>query len=159
MELSIVLDPNPILHVKGKKIEESEIKTKPMQDLIENMIETLYVKEGLGLAAPQVGASIQLCVIAKNFTTDKKKDLVLINPKWEKASILKEWDEEGCLSVPKIYGQVKRYKKIKVSALDEKGKHIQFIAEGLFARVVQHEVDHINGILFIEKARDLHTIE
>jgi peptide deformylase len=155
MVLPIILEPNKILHQVGRDLNLEEIKSNKIQKLIIDMIPTMYAKDGVGLAAPQVGESIQLCVIAKNYTPDQKKDLVLINPKWQKTSVFREWDEEGCLSVPETYGQVRRYKKIKVEALDETGKKINFVAENFFARIIQHEVDHLNGILFIEKAKNI----
>ncbi len=155
MVLPIVLEPNPILHQVGKDLTREEVKSTKIQKLIKDMIPTMYAKDGVGLAAPQVGESIQLCVIAKNFTPDQKKDLVLVNPKWQKLSVFRVWDEEGCLSVPEVYGQVRRYKKIKVEALNEKGEKISFTAQDFFARIIQHEVDHLNGILFIEKAKNL----
>jgi peptide deformylase len=124
------------------------------------MVETMYAKDGVGLASVQVGESKQLCVIAKNYNTlNKKQDLCLINPSWTKLSVFKAWDEEGCLSVPGVYGKVKRYTKIKVQALDSNGKLLEFVAEDFFARIIQHEVDHLNGILFIEKAKNLHQID
>lgn len=159
MKLEIITEPSPILHRVSKQVALGEIGSKKIQELIADLVETLYAQDGVGIAAPQVNVSLQVCIISKNANKDKAKDVVLINPKWEKASVIKEWDEEGCLSVPKIYGQVKRFKKIKVMAYDESGKKIQFIAEGLFARVIQHEVDHLNGILFIEKAKNLHKME
>jgi hypothetical protein len=98
--------------------------------------------------------------IAKEYNElSKRKCLTLINPTWVKLSTKTAWDEEGCLSVPGIYGQVKRYTKIKVKAFDEHGKPLEFIAEDFFARIVQHEADHLNGTLFIEKAKDLHKID
>jgi len=120
------------------------------------MTETMYKSDGVGIAAPQVGVSIMLCVIAKQFATTKE-DLILINPVWEKKSVLKTTDTEGCLSVPGIFGEVKRYKKIKVQALDKNGARIEFLANNFFARIVQHEIDHLNGVLFIEKAKNLHS--
>ncbi len=119
----------------------------------------MYAKDGVGIASVQVGNPIQLCVIAKDFTPDKKADLILINPSFEKKSILREWGEEGCLSVPNTYGSVRRFKKIKVSALNAKGEKIEFVATEFFARIIQHEIDHLNGVLFIEKAKKLHTFE
>ncbi len=120
------------------------------------MTETMYKSDGVGIAAPQVGASIMLCVIAKQFA-GTKTDLTLVNPVWEKKSLLKTSDTEGCLSVPGVFGEVKRYKKIKVNALDRDGNKIEFLANNFFARIVQHEVDHLNGILFIEKAKNVHS--
>ena len=159
MILDIVIEPNKILHQVAKNLTPNEMTSDETKKLIESLIETMHSKDSVGIAAPQIGKSAQICVITKNFAPDKTKDVVLINPKWEKASILKTVDEEGCLSVPKIYGQVKRHKKIKVSALDENGKKINFVADDLFARIIQHEIDHLNGVLFIEKAKKLRTIK
>jgi len=119
----------------------------------------MYAKDGVGIAAPQVGESIQVCAIAKDFTADKKSDLILINPIWEKKSIKRAWGEEGCLSVPNIFGKVKRCKKILITALDTAGKPIKIEAEDFFARIVQHEIDHLNGILFVDKAKDLYEVD
>ena len=79
----------------------------------------------------------------------------MINPKILKKSLFKEWDEEGCLSVPGFFGQVKRHKKITLEYLDANGKLQRLDAEGFFARIIQHEIDHLNGILFTDKAKDL----
>ena len=130
-----------------------------MKGFIVDLTETMYAKDGVGIASAQVGNPIQLCVIAKNFTPDKSSDLILINPEFKKASVLREWDEEGCLSAPNTYGSVRRYKKIKVSALNMKGEKMEFVATEFFARIIQHEIDHLNGILFIEKAKKLHTFD
>ena len=157
MILEITKEPNPLLHQVSKNLTAEEINYKTTKEFIGNLIETMYAKDGVGIASVQVGNPIQLCIIAKDFTPEKLNDLVLINPKFEKASVLREWAEEGCLSVPKIYGSVRRFKKIKVSALNEKGENMEFIARDFFARIIQHEIDHLNGILFIEKAKKLHT--
>lgn len=160
MILPILVEPNEFLHKKSEIIDPAEINEPRLQKLITDMIETMYVDDGVGLAAPQVEESIRLVVITKEYNPlNKKKDLVLINPQWEKTSIFKEWDEEGCLSVPLIYGEVKRYRKIKVRALDENGKPLNFNAEDFTARVIQHEVDHLDGILFISKAKNLHEVK
>ncbi len=156
---NIVFEPNPMLHKRSVDVELKEISTKEMQKFIKDMVETMYVKDGVGLAAVQVGRPMQLCVIAKNYNAlNEHEDLCLINPTWTKLSLFKGLDEEGCLSVPGIYGQVKRYLKIKVRALDKNGQPLEFAAENFFARIIQHEVDHLNGILFIEKAKNLHKI-
>lgn len=160
MLLPVTLEPNPILHKKGRDLDIEELSTTEIKKLIKNMTETMYVKDGVGIAAPQVGESLQLCVIAKKFSPlNDGEDLVLINPVWKKMSILKAWDTEGCLSVPLVYGEVKRYTKIKVQALNKYGEKIEFVAKDFPARIVQHEVDHLNGILFIEKARKLQKIK
>jgi len=160
MLLDILTEPNPILRQKTKLMAVADLNMAPIKTLIADMLETMYQKDGVGLAAPQIGESVRICVISKKFNPlGDKKDLILINPIWEKMSILKVWDEEGCLSVPKIYGKVKRYRKIRVKALDESGRPIKFLTEGFPARVIQHEVDHLDGILFIDKAKDLHQIQ
>ncbi len=159
MILSITTEPNPLLHQVSKNLTAEEINSKETKEFVGNLIDTMYAKDGVGIASVQVGNPIQLCVIAKDFTPEKSSDLILINPNFTKASILREWGEEGCLSVPNIYGSVRRFKKIKVSALNMSGKKIEFIATDFFARIIQHEIDHLNGILFIEKAKKLHTFE
>ncbi|MFA6537556.1 MAG: peptide deformylase [Patescibacteria group bacterium] len=159
MFIKILTEPNPILRQIGKELTVGEIGSKKIKKLIKDLTETMYIHDGVGIAAPQVGESVKICVIAKDFSPTKEKDLILINPVWEKKTITKTLDEEGCLSVPGIYGLVKRYKKIKVRALDENGKAICFEAEDFPARVIQHENDHLNGILFIDKAKKLRQAE
>ncbi len=160
MLLPILTEPNATLRKVGAPIAPADLLSGKYKQLIADMAETMYSSDGVGIAAPQVRESIQLCVIAKQYNPmNLDQDLVLINPVWEKLSILKKTDEEGCLSVPNIYGKVRRYTKIKVKALDKTGKPVNFIAKDFPARVIQHEVDHLNGILFIEKAKNLHKIE
>ncbi len=156
MILPVLTESNKILRRVGDKVAIVDLATSEMKKFISDLTETMYAKDGVGIASPQVGKSIQLCVIAKNFTPDKKRDLVLVNPTWKKTTTKTAWDAEGCLSVPGIYGEVKRYVEINVTALDETGAPLQFKAKNFFCRIVQHEVDHLNGILFIDKAKNLH---
>ena len=158
MILNITTDPNPILRQVAKNVTEQEIKNPEMTCLFDDMAQTMYMSDGVGIAAPQVRISKQICVIANKYINPELKkfgDLVLINPSWEKLTRWQAMEEEGCLSVPGLYGKVKRYKKIKVKALDKNGQPLEFIAENYFARICQHEIDHLNGILFIDKAKDL----
>lgn len=150
---------NPLLYKTSRDLTLEEIKSEKIKKFTSDLIDTMYAKNGVGIASVQVANPIALCIIAKDFTPDKKADMVLINPKFEKASVLRDWEDEGCLSVPKIYGKVRRYKKIKVTALDENGVEVKFTATGFFARICQHEIDHLNGVLFISKAKQLHTYE
>lgn len=149
----------PALHQPSQELTIDEVKSANIKKFIVDLTETMYHKNGVGIASVQVANPIRLCVIAKDFTPDKKKDLVLVNPTFEKATILRDWDEEGCLSVPLVYGKVRRYKKIKVRALAENGEKLEFVAKDFFARIIQHEIDHLNGTLFIDKAKNLRTIE
>lgn len=159
MIIEIITEPDPILHQVSQELNRAEILNPNTQQFIQDMIATMYAGDGAGIAAPQVRKSVQICVIAKNFTEKKAADLVLINPTWQRASILKAWDDEGCLSVPNMCGQVKRYKKIKVKALDINAQPLKFTASEFFARVIQHEVDHLHGVLFIAKAKAVHKID
>lgn len=157
MILKIFTHPDPILNEKTKLIELDEINNPKFQKFVDDMLETMYVEDGVGLAAPQVGKSIKMCVISKEYSLDHK-DLVLINPVWEKLSRFQVWDSEGCLSVPNVYGKVKRYRRIKIQALNRHGEKINFEADNFFARIIQHECDHLDGVLFIEKAKNLQEV-
>jgi len=157
--LQIITDPNEILRKRSKELNRDLILAEEIQNLIKEMIPIMYEGEGIGLAAPQIGKNVRLLIIGKEATEEKKRDLILINPSWQKTNRKKEWDTEGCLSVPKTFGKVRRYKNIYVTALNEKGKKLEFETQDLLARVIQHEVDHLDGILFIDKAKDIYTTE
>jgi peptide deformylase len=123
---------------------------KEIQSLIDNMIETMYAAPGIGLAATQVGASSRVIVIDTSFGEDPDALLVLINPEivHSEGEIV---EEEGCLSVPGITAKVKRAEKVKVKGLNREGKEVMIEADGLLARVLQHEIDHINGLVFVDR--------
>ena len=153
---------DPVLRAKGAKIE---LFDDQLEQLIENMLETMDEAQGIGLAAQQIGQAVQLTVIDVSPVEDRPssmkvkgeevdpKDympLILINPE------LKPFGErvsgpEGCLSFPEVYDEVSRPESVAVKAQDEDGESIEFECGGLLARVVQHETDHLNGILFIDR--------
>jgi peptide deformylase len=144
MVLPILAYPNPLLKKKAQIIKDP---TSPeIKDIIFDMLETLEKNNGLGLAAPQIGKSIRLCIIKVD-----SKTLILINPKIKSKSWKKEMLEEGCLSFPGEFIPIKRSKKVKVEAQDRKGNKIKIETEGLLARAMQHEIDHLDGILFIDR--------
>lgn len=162
MILEVTKYGNPILRQKGAMIERI---TPEIKKLISDMFETMRANHGVGLAAQQVGHALQLTVIDVREVTDRPSTLelkgkpsdvaelmplVLIN-----AEITPSGDPvttgEGCLSFPQIYGEISRPAFVDVKALNEKGKRIEFRAGGLLSRVVQHEWDHLNGILFIDR--------
>lgn len=153
----IVTIPNPVLRVKAKKVNSvGEEEKKLAQDLLDTL-KVAKDPEGAGIAATQIGVSKKMCVV-RNFFPDPAKngeyayeDYVLINPKIGSASKETEIDYEGCLSVPNTYGKVERYKKIKVDALDISGERIKIKAQDFFARTIQHEIDHLEGILFTDR--------
>lgn len=152
--LPIVINPNKILRTVSKKVDQKIIDTDDFKKFCKDLIKTMIEKDGVGLAAPQVGQNIR--VIAVN---TKEGTFCLINPEFIKKSWAKEIAEEGCLSVPKIFGDVKRHRKVTCTYLNEKGKEIILKAEGLMARVLQHETDHLDGILFIDTAKNLKNYE
>ena len=148
--LPIYIYPAPVLDQPAKEVSLEDIKKPQFQRLILDMVATMIKKDGIGLAATQVGQNLRLCVI-----NTQDGNLILINPKIIKYSWKKQVSEEGCLSVPGVFGLVKRAWRIQIAALDSKGRKLNFKAEGLFARVVQHELDHLAGILFIKKAKKI----
>jgi len=150
MILNIINYPNPELRQKAKNVETAKISQKEFQNFLRDFVKTMQVKDGIGLAAPQVGQSIR--VIAVSTENDA---MILINPKIIGKSWRKNLAEEGCLSFPNIYGLVKRHNKIKVFGYDKNGKKINLKCEGLFARVIQHEINHLDGILFIDKMKKI----
>ena len=151
--LDIVVHPNDILRQVCAKIEPNEIDGETIQQLSRDMAKTMVIKDGLGLAAPQVGQTVRLIVVST-----AEGPMPMINPIVSQTSLTKEWGEEGCLSLPHIFGQVKRPKTIKCEFLSINGERKRIAADGLLARVIQHEVDHLNGILFIDKAKNVREI-
>jgi len=144
--LPIVLYPDPRLKEKAREIDNP--KDPLIQELIFDMLETMKENNGMGLAATQVGRLVRLCVIRF-----ERKTYILINPKIKSKSWGKEIAEEGCLSFPGQFIPVKRSKKVKVIAQNKAGKIITIEAEGLLARALQHEIDHLDGILYIERTK------
>ncbi len=147
--LEIVKYGDPVLRKKTEPITEI---TDDVIQLAEDMLETMYAAPGVGLAGPQVGVSLQICVV-DIVPEGKRKPIVLINPK-----ILSGEDkielEEGCLSFPKIYEKVKRWNKVRVEYVDLKGHLNEVEVEGFLAKAFQHEIDHLNGKVFIDYLPD-----
>ncbi len=144
--LKIVTIPDPILN---KKTELVTATYPGLAELVSEMIEACRNANGIGLAAPQIGKSIRLCVI--NLEHMGLPPFALINPKIVKKSWRKVEMEEGCLSIPGMFGLVKRPQKVSIQAQNLDGEKTNFAADGLLARVIQHEVDHLDGILFTSK--------
>ena len=138
-------DGDEILRKKSKEVEQIDDKIK---ELVEDMIETMHKYNGVGLAAPQVGILKKIAVI--DLYEEGNGPVTLINPKIIKEEG-KQTVDEGCLSFPNKFAKVVRPKKVVVEALDKDGKKIKIEAEGLFAQAISHEVDHLNGELFIDK--------
>ena len=146
--LPILAYPNRILTTKTKKI--TDIKSPEIKELVFDMLETLEKNKGLGLSANQTGKLLRLCVIKLDGKTH-----ILINPEYKSKSWKKVIVEEGCLSFPGQFFPVKRHQKVKVAAQNRNGKKIIIEADGLFSRVLQHEIDHLDGILFTARKAKL----
>lgn len=141
---TIVYIPDPRLREVSKSIE---VFDDALQELINDMFETMYAVRGVGLAAPQIGINIRLSVV--DCSSDKSQQLVLINPEIIKSGEPHEF-QEGCLSVPGAYGTVTRAKTVTMRAKDRYGKFYEMEAEDLLAECFQHEIDHLNGKVFID---------
>lgn len=141
--LEIKKYPDPILRKKAQPVEKI---TDEIEKLQKDMVETMIKNEGVGLAATQVGQLKRIIIIQT-----EKDPLELINPKIIKRSKKTEITEEGCLNFPGFWLKIKRAKEVEVSALDKAGREVQISAQGPQARIFQHEIDHLNGILFIDR--------
>ncbi len=141
--LDIVTYGHPTLRKKAKAYSNEEIDLK----FVEDMVETMYKRDGVGLAAPQVNVSRQMLV-----ATDFDNEYVLINPKIVARSESTNSDVEGCLSIPGFQGEVERSVKVFVEAQNVEGNPLTIKATGFLARVLQHEIDHLNGILYIDRS-------
>ena len=143
MVLEIKKYPDPILRKKAREVKEIGREEK---ELIKEMLETMYRNQGVGLAAPQVGVLKRIVVVDVG-----EGPRVFINPKIIKKGGGKEVSEEGCLSVPGVFLRIKRWKEIEVEGLNENGEKVKVKARGLFARALQQEIDHLNGILILDR--------
>jgi len=145
MVLPIVKYPDPVLQRPALPVTEFDSE---LQTLVDDMFESMYAAEGIGLAAPQVGVSKRLTVIDLSFKKKPEDKIVLVNPE-----IIvregKQFEEEGCLSLPEIREKVSRAAKVVVRAQDAAGKWFEKDAETLLSRCIQHEIDHLDGVLFI----------
>jgi peptide deformylase len=150
-QLPILINPHPTLRKISDKINPEEINRPDFRELLADMKETMVKKDGAGLAAPQIGKNIRVVVIHHD-----DKIYFMVNPKITKKSWAKDIEEEGCLSVLDkkgeiIYGRVERHKKVNCAYLDEKGRTKKISADKIMSRVIQHELDHLDGVLFIDK--------
>ncbi len=159
----IINVPDPVLRKKAKPVTKFD---KELQTLIDDMIETMRAAPGVGLAAPQINVSLQLAVIEYAEDEDDEEDLpegaefkpkpkklfVIINPEITHKSEEKVMGVEGCLSVPGLIGEVERHEALQVKALNRHGKPVKLKVDGWLARIFQHEIDHLNGVIFTDLA-------
>ena len=150
MQLPLVPADSPVLHAKAKRVNDPS----GVSDLVANLFETMVAEGGVGLAAPQVGQGLRVFV-----TGVKGNQLVFTNPSLKKSSEEQIWWEEGCLSLPRLLGEVRRPKSVTMTALDLDGKPFEVSADDLLGRVLQHELDHLDGILFPDRMKDLSKLK
>lgn len=151
--LNIIKYPDSFLRQKAKEFPVEQLRKKEIKELLEDMNKTMKELDGAGLAAPQIGQSLRIIVVNDEKT---KKSLFMINPKITKKSWAQEIEDEGCLSVVDdkgeiIYGPVSRHKKVTCNYFDENGNKKKIQAEKILARIIQHEIDHLDGVLFIDR--------
>jgi peptide deformylase len=158
---------HPVLRTRAKSLDAADIKSPEIQQLIDDMFETMQEYQGVGLAAPQVHASLRLFVAGFAPGADDDDDeeeeervplMALINPEISVVGDDTAEDWEGCLSIPDIRGRVVRAREIKVKAYDRRGRRIEINARGFTARVIQHEADHLDGVLFFDRMESLETL-
>ena len=157
---------HPVLREKARPLSEADIRSSGVQRLIDDMFETMAEYQGIGLAAPQVYEGVRLFVAGTDAGLpigDMSDDgpmprFVLINPQLTAVGRAVEMDWEGCLSIPDIRGQVPRARDIAVRAFDREGRRVEFSASGFPARVIQHETDHLDGVLFFDRMRSFETL-
>lgn len=153
---------HPVLRQRAAEIPPAQMQSPPMQRLIDDMIETMIDYEGIGLAAPQVFEPLRLIVLGDPAADPQDEAAipltVLFNPQFtaQSSECLDAW--EGCLSIPQLRGVVPRATTVAVQGYDRKGQAMEMEAEGLFARVLQHEIDHLDGVLFLDRMDDLQTL-
>lgn len=147
-----------MLRKRARLLDEAEITTPRIQRLIDDMFETMHDSQGIGLAGPQVHESIRLFVAGVDDDDDTMAPVVIINPEVSQVGSAVEEDWEGCLSIPDIRGRVPRAVDIRIRALDRHGKPIAMTASGFPARVIQHETDHLDGVLFFDRMTSFESL-
>lgn len=144
----IVICGDPLLRKKAPKVRQVDEK---IQKLLDDMVETMIEAPGVGLAAPQVGECCRCIVVRDRADSEDEQVYKLVNPRVH-CRKGEQWAYEGCLSLPTLHAEVCRPQHVTVSALDENGQPIKLEAEGLLARALLHEIDHLDGVLFIDRA-------
>jgi len=151
---------HPVLRAKARALDKAEIKSPAIQRLIDDLIDTMVEYHGVGLAAPQIHESVRIFVAALDSADEgqEAEPVVVINPEIAVvgSDVIDDW--EGCLSIPDIRGRVPRAREIRVRAFDRKGDRIELHAHDFPARVIQHETDHLDGVLFFDRMRSLETL-
>lgn len=141
---------HPLLRRPAQPVDLTTINSHEFRTLVNDMIATMHASRGIGIAAPQIGVDRQLAII-----NAKDKPFAILNPRILKRSRRRATEEEGCLSIPGVFGQVQRHASVTVSYFDDRGIEHTMEASGLLSRVFQHEIDHLNGRLFIDRMKGI----
>jgi peptide deformylase len=150
---------HPVLRELARPVSTSDLRDPLIQKLIDDMIDTMHEYHGVGLAAPQVHEGLRLFVALLDEEPGPKSEAtIIVNPEIVPANSNKEEGWEGCLSIPDIRGMVPRFTEITVSALDRNGKAIELLLKNFPARVVQHETDHLDGVLFFDRMSSMQSL-
>ncbi len=153
---------HPVVRATARAVEPADIAKPEFQKLIDDMIETMREYEGVGLAAPQIHVSLRLAVLQVEASDERARDAVpltvLINPKITPLGKQAVVGWEGCLSIPELRGEVPRLKKLRLDALDRQGAPFQVEAENFHARVIQHECDHLDGGVYLDRMKDMRSL-
>ena len=156
--LNVARMGNPVLREKARPVERSELLTPVIQKLIDDMIQTMVEYQGIGLAGPQVHEQRQIFVAGIENGDDPMPLIVVVNPVLTLLGSPTVEDWEGCLSIPDLRGRVPRVPEVELRALDRYGEPMQRTAHGLAARVIQHETDHLNGVLFLDRMQSFDSL-
>jgi peptide deformylase len=154
---------HPVLRAKARPLEKADLKSAAVQKLIDDMIDTMVEYHGVGLAAPQVHEGLRIFVASLDVEDDETRDsdpepIALINPEITVvgSDVVEDW--EGCLSIPDVRGRVPRAREIRLRALDRNGGRLELKAHDFPARVMQHETDHLDGVLFFDRMRSFESL-
>jgi peptide deformylase len=153
---------HPAVRAPARPVTSAELRSREVQRLLDDMVETMHEYDGVGLAAPQVHVGLRLAVIEVAPGDDRSERAVpltiLVNPQTGPAGDETALGWEGCLSVPGLRGQVPRLAALRLSALDRDGKPVVLDAKGFFARVIQHECDHLDGTVYLDRMREMRSL-
>lgn len=153
--MPVITHPNALLRQIARPISAEELAGEKMQELCDSMVTTMYADDGIGLAAVQVAQGVSIIIIGKDAFGASSSDLVISNPSLSHYSLEKATDEEGCLSVPGLIGDVERHVGVTLCGITRDGQSYERALTGYAARVAQHECDHLNGILYIDRATNI----
>ncbi len=152
---------HPALRSPAEAVTPEALAGAPIQAMIDDLFETMAAADGVGLAAPQIAEGLQLFVYTRvrpDGEPEPEGHRVVVNPMIEPLAGTLVYDWEGCLSIPELRGLVPRHPSVRVRALDRDGERVTFVADGYEARIIQHEFDHLNGVVFLDRMRDLRSL-